>query len=98
MDFDTFANTPQNNVPLVVLPARKTVPMNIMPATSTKRKTLKTDQIVAIVILMLLLGGVIVMALAFTGTFNRTPPAVSLTPTVVTTRVLPSIVYINPSV
>lgn len=86
----------------LVLPDRRTVPLNITssaPPRNTKPRKLKTDQIVAIVLLVLLLGGIICVTLALCGVFNRTPPGISLTPTVViTSRVpnpLPSVVIVG---
>ena len=87
--------------PPVPLPDRRTVPLNpTSPSPPRKKKRqLTTDQIVAIVILVLLLAGVICVTLALTGVFNRTPPGISLTPSVsLSDRVpnpLPSIVYVG---
>ena len=75
----------------IVLPYRRTVPLQIQSDAPQRNKhKLKPDQIVAIVLLGLLLGGIICMTLALCGVFNRTPPAISLTPTVVITSRVPS--------
>lgn len=88
---------PKLDTELPALPARRTVPLNISspaPPRNQPRK-LKTDQIVAIVLLALLLGGIICVTLALTGVFNRTPPGISLTPQVtVTSRAIPSVVIV----
>ena len=65
----------------------------LLPPTKKKGK-LKTDQIVAIVVVSLVLVGVLLMVLAFIGVFNEEGPTVSLTPTVTQPRDLPVTVTI----
>lgn len=85
-----------------LLPAsRPSVPLDIQSSAPPRQKPrkLKTEQIVAIVLLILLLAGIICVTLALTGVFNRTPPAISLTPAVtLTSRVpnpLPTVVIVG---
>lgn len=88
---------PKLDTELPALPARRTVPLNISSSVPPRNKPrkLKPDQIVAIVLLALLLAGIICITLALTGVFNRTPPGISLTPSVtIPDRALPSVVIV----
>lgn len=96
MDFDNTIETPQQQPVQVELPERKSVPLQIKSdAVPRNNPKLSTDQIVAIVLMSCLLVGIIVMTLALTGVFNRTPPSVTITPSVVVPTVLPSVVFVS---
>lgn len=80
----------------LTLPARQTIPLKIQSdAPPRKKSKLSTDQIVAIVLLSVLLVGIIFMTLALTGVFNRTPPTVTITPSVIVPSApLPSVIIV----
>lgn len=93
MDFDG-SMAPSDPPPTIL--ARQTVPLNIQsdaPKRSVKKLT--TDQIIAIVLMFFLLVGVIVMTLALTGVFNRTPDPINLTPSIVPPVSLTPIILVN---
>lgn len=111
MDFDTgnsvlTANSGVESLPppplppsasKATLPPRQAVPLVIASTAPTRQKPrrLKPDQIVAIVLLLLLLLGIIGVTLALTGVFNRTPPGISLTPSVtIPDRELPPVILV----
>ena len=79
MDFDSPPLTQTTTT------TRLSAPLKVDKPTAPPRngkKKLTTDQIVAITILLFVLVGVLFMSLALAGVFNRTPPQVSLTPSV----------------
>lgn len=71
---------------------RSSIPVIVQPTAPkrNKHKPLTTEQIIAIVFLFLILGGVILITLALTGVLNTSPSTVQLTPSVVPPSVIPS--------
>ena len=61
---------------------RKTIPMNLK--SMKKKKKLSTEQIVAIVLIVIVFIGIGMIILAFLGVFNTKVPPVQITPTVST--------------